>query len=103
MSSLRQLDISDTAVTDKGVQKLARLYYLKALYASPRLTDAGMKHVGRLTRLEDLDLTGSRITNNGLAPLRKLRHLKELALSGTMVGDAGIKHIARYRTCAYWN
>ena len=48
-----------------------------------RITDAGLKHVGGLTRLYRLNLGLTDITGAGLAHLAELANLKELDLPHT--------------------
>jgi hypothetical protein len=58
-------------------------------------SDAEAVHVGRLSRLVDLDLQGPSVTDAGLAHLKGLTSLQVLNLSNTQVTDAGLTHLKR--------
>jgi hypothetical protein len=61
----------------------------------PRGSDLEMIHVGKLSRLEDLDLDDSSVTDAGLIHLKGLNHLKWVFLRGTKVTDAGLEHLRK--------
>jgi hypothetical protein len=46
------------------------------------ITDAGVRHLGGLTALEELDLQGSQISDQGVSALKNLKQLHDLYLSG---------------------
>jgi hypothetical protein len=52
-----------------------------------------MKYVGRLRKLEKLDLTATRVGDVGLLELKSLTELRELVITGTPVGDLGLEHV----------
>jgi hypothetical protein len=59
-----------------------------------RLTDAGLKHLEGLSRLEYLNLEWHRgITDAGLEHLRGLTSLRELNLAATGVTEAGVRKL----------
>lgn len=55
------------------------------------VTDAGMKDIGTLRTLVNLDLTGTKVTDAGLRKLAVLDDLAYLDLTGTKVMHAGVK------------
>ena len=55
--------------------------------------DAGLEHLGGLTCLKDLNLSGTQVTDAGLERLEELPYLTALDLSGTQVTDAGLEHL----------
>ena len=63
------------------------------LTASPNVTDATVRHVGRLTRLKKLRLDQSSVNDASLAELTGLTSLSSLDLEGTRVSDAGLAHL----------
>jgi hypothetical protein len=80
--------------TDATLKKVGRLTRVQALYAnSPSLSDAGLAHLTGLTNLFTLDLAGTRVTDAGLAHLTGLSQLKQLYLRGTHVTDGGAKEL----------
>src|SRR5947209_20048265 len=56
-------------------------------------TDADLRDLCELRRLDALDLAGTDITDDGLRRLSDLRWLRCLRLSGTGVTDAGLRHL----------
>lgn len=57
-----------------------------------KVTDAALKEVGRLKRLEILKLSSIAVSDAGLKALAPLAGLKELDLCNTKVTDAGLKN-----------
>jgi internalin A len=71
LTSLRDLDLSATGVTDKGVAYLANLTELKRLYLPDKTTDAGLRPLARLKKLEELIWQLSSATTDGLKYLHE--------------------------------
>ncbi len=81
---LRLLSIVDTAVTDRGLEKLnPRLEWL--LMERTNTSDAGMKHVRRLRRLKWLSVDSPRITDAGILDLATLPALVYIRTGGFSV------------------
>ena len=57
-------------------------------------SDAELVHVGNLSRLEQLILSGSAVTDAGLVDLKNLTRLQTLHLQGTKVTDVGLAHLS---------
>jgi hypothetical protein len=55
--------------------------------------DATLAHVGRLGRLENLNLAGTAVTDAGMAHLKGLTSLRDLNLWNIQVGGAGLAHL----------
>ena len=80
-------------VTDAGLAHLDGLASLKELDLSrSAITDAGLVHLKGMNSLERLDLSRTRITDAGLVHLRGLTSLQTLGLRSTDVGKAGVVH-----------
>jgi internalin A len=58
--------------------------------AGTRVTDVGLKRVGKLRGLTWLDLSDTRVTDDGLKELADLTKLAHLYLQNTRVTDAGV-------------
>lgn len=82
-------------VTDAHLEALAPLaeHVTWLNLAGSAVTDEGLRHVGRLTRLTELHLENTGVTDAGLAHLSGLKHLEYLNLYGTNVSDAGVEHL----------
>jgi hypothetical protein len=91
-------------LSDKGVAHFRNLKNLTLLdlrnedftekeRPDPRITDAGLAHLGGLTKLTYLNLQGHKVTDAGLGKLAGLQNLEFLALSFSGVTDAGLVHL----------
>jgi hypothetical protein len=87
---LRDLNISETGVTDAGMVYLQNLPLLALELAEVELTDKGLERVSQVSSLLRLDLEGTKVTDGGIAKLRRLAHLVTLRLDATRVTDAGL-------------
>jgi hypothetical protein len=65
------------------------------LHPRAAATDATLAEVGRLTRLQRLDLCSSPVTDAGLVHLKGLTKLRYLDLAGTQVTDAGVRELSQ--------
>ncbi|MBS1826423.1 MAG: hypothetical protein JST93_13985 [Acidobacteria bacterium] len=116
-SSLRQLEIHMTSltddgllhlaslplevlwlggpITDRGIKALSTMTTLKHLdVCCPRVTDEGVRALSRLKGLEVLWLSNCRITDESIAPLSQLRSLREIALGKTAVTQSGRQRLS---------
>lgn len=59
-------------------------------------TDADLVELGRLTRIEFLDLNGAKVTDAGLAAIEKLTHLRWIYLNDASISDEGLKHLVGF-------
>jgi len=94
-SELRRLSFFNTPhIGDPALARLDRFPRLTmlGLYRT-RITDEGLKYVGKLHGLESLDVSHSRITDSGVAHLKGLRGLKTLRLNHTLITDSGLEHL----------
>jgi Leucine-rich repeat (LRR) protein len=85
--------LSATGATDRELEVLAACTELRELtLANARVTDASLKHLAGLKKLATLDLTRcNELTGAGL---RQLAGLTSLNLTDTLLGDAGLEHLA---------
>ena len=82
--------------TDKALAHLPDFPRLKRLLVTEtQVSDEGLEFVGRLPELEELFIwDGATITDKGVAHLRTLRKLKFLLLSSTAITDEAISHLS---------
>ena len=102
LTKLRHLDLGGCPVTDRALAAIAELPVLESLGLSwTRVTDAGVAPLARCRRLERLDLSGTR-TGDGavraMAGLPRLRHFR----SGAQVTDAGLAFLSDFPVFARW-
>jgi hypothetical protein len=54
------------------------------------VTDQGLVHLGGVTRLWDLNRSGTRVTDQGLGQLQRLTRLRRLRVVDTKVAELGV-------------
>lgn len=76
---------------DAALVKLASIAPLivEAELARTKITDAGLKSLGKFSNLRALDLTRTAVTSDGIGALAGLKNLEALNLTDTAVDDAG--------------
>ena len=93
LTTLEELGLLRTSVTDAGLAHLSGLRNLKLLNLGVTgVTDAGLVHLRGLTNLKQLYLNKTGVTNAGLAHLHGM-NLKELYLGRTRVTAKGVKRL----------
>ena len=102
LASLEMLHLGGIGVTDVGVRHLGRLTRLKELhlFGCDRITDEGLKAIGRMQSLEDLSVSHARISIAGLKALNGLTNLKNLDVKevipdGSVLDLSGLKSLER--------
>jgi hypothetical protein len=81
-------------VTDAGLKNLNRLTRLQSLsLARTNVTDAGLMHIKGLTKLQYLGLWNTKVSGVGLANLKGLSQLRVLELEGNKVSDSAVKNL----------
>jgi hypothetical protein len=94
-SSLVGMDAAGQ-MTDAMLEDLRSIEHIRVLRlgGSRGVTDAGMRQLGKLSRLRHLDLSGANITDRGLEVLSLLPELETVSLAWTRVTDTGAAHLA---------
>ncbi len=90
-----EVHLGFSQATDADLKELAGLKRLQVL-ALPHtaVTDAGLKELAALPALRKLYLNDTGVTDAGMKELARLRSLQTLYLGGTAVSDAGLKQLA---------
>ena len=98
LKKLERLSLRDTKVSGVFLSQLnnpAGMIQLCLMGIGHDIDDAAMVHIGGMTNLEVLHLQNcQRVTDAGLAHLRKLARLNQLILNYVGITDAGLKHLA---------
>lgn len=97
--NLKNLDLADTDLTDRGMvhlPKFTNLTRLSLFYSN--ITNAGLSHLAYIPTLEILNLDSREISDDGLAHLRSLSNLKSLDIFSGRITDAGCCHISRIKS-----
>ena len=92
LETLRTLYLEGTQAGDKAMTSIAGLKYLDALYAgSPELTDAGMDKMADIVSLTRIRITGAEgISDEGLRSLGRVNRLKQLELHSPIITGSGV-------------
>ena len=91
MTKLQILLLSETKVTDAGLDHLHGLNQLRRLaLGNTKITNLGLAKLNALSELYNLDLEGTQVTNAGLVHLKGLTQLQKLALTKTKITDSGL-------------
>ena len=84
-------------LTDGGLAIIAEIPTLKGLYLfvkqSSSITNTSLRHLSKLTSLEELHISGDRIGDAGLVYLRGLPSLQYVLLCGSKFTDDGLVHL----------
>ena len=89
VAQLEALDLAGANVRGTGLRYLKSLESLRALVLGPGIEDAGLRLVGDLSQLEELDLRSCRqITDAGLAHLDGLKSLQRIACPPQITDEA---------------
>ena len=86
-------------LTDAGLRHLTGLRRLQELRLSrTKITDEGLDSLSSMRQLKSLHLEETALTDDGLAKLAHLQQLEELWLLDTAVTDAGVEHLAKLKS-----
>jgi len=93
---MSKMKLRDCAITTKGiVEHIGKFPNLTALDLSETtIKDAALAEIGKLEKLEDLNLWHTRVTDEGLRSLTSSK-LKRLNLDDTNIGDGAIEHLSK--------
>ena len=85
--------------TDKEIEQILHLAanVVEVDLSRTKVTNDGLKHIGKLGRLTHLNLNRTEIGDKGIEALADLQSLEWLNLYGTKVTDACMPIIAKYR------
>jgi len=92
---LKKLRISQTQITDAGLEQLTALTHLIDLDLSENsvISDAGMSHLSKMTTLTKLNLWRVALSDSGIQQLAGLVKMQWLNLDNTSLSDDGLIHL----------
>ena len=91
---IRKLNLEGTGVTDEGLANIAGMTELTSLYLPEALTDEGLKHLEKLTKISYLSFGKQEgVKGSGLKYLKGLTRVTRLGLAQTGVDDAGLESL----------
>jgi hypothetical protein len=91
---IEEMRLHQTRMPGNALAPFTKLKYLDVSH-NRFFDDRGLRHVGRMTGLTKLYLTGTSITDEGIASLAGLTNLTDLSLHGTGISDAGLVQLAK--------
>ena len=96
MSGLRRLDLSETKITDAGMERLRALANVEELscYYAEYLTEDGIAPIAGWPKLKRLNLRGTKVTSRVFDHLAKMAALEWLDLGFTQIEDDGMEALA---------
>ena len=93
---LQSLDLNATEIGDDGFEVLAGMSGLKQLRINyGRFTDKGVQRIAALKNLESLELARSRVSDESMQAIASLPNLRRLNLDYTNVSDKGVAVLAK--------
>ena len=106
MSSLEVIDFADVGDPDGVLEQISKLESLKSVWIGGRretglISDAGLKHLAKLSKLERLTTYGSAFTDTGAAELTKLGGLKWLSVQTDNITDDGLAQLSTLKELRY--
>ncbi|MGI6524156.1 MAG: helicase HerA domain-containing protein [Bdellovibrionota bacterium] len=98
--NVRELLLSNTHITDKGLISIANLRNLTHLFLDGTdITDDGLKAIMMLPRLQILNLSRTAVSGVGLATLRG-SEIRKLILRETRLTDSGLDCLTEFKQLA---
>jgi hypothetical protein len=87
---------AENPITDRCLGHIGKLPRLEVLDLGwSRVSDAGLKSLQRLARLRELNLAETSVTDTGVERLEGLAQLRELNLAGTRITDRGLRSLGK--------
>lgn len=95
-TTLRKVDLANCDVHGEGLRHLGALKGLLELNLTlTPVSDDGLQHLGGLTELRSLGLASTQCTGTGFAHLKGLKNLASVNFHFTPLNDAGLKAISQ--------
>ncbi|MCE9604324.1 MAG: hypothetical protein K8U03_05400 [Planctomycetia bacterium] len=96
LPTLRKLDLANCEVHGDGLRHVGTLTALRELNLTlTPIADESLKHLGGLTELRTLGLASTKCTGTGFAHFKGLTKLENVNLHFTPVNDAGLQAISQ--------
>lgn len=94
--TLVKLDLANCDIRGEGLRHLGKLIWLSDLNLTlTPVDDSALKHLAGLTNLRTLGLASTKVTGTGFEHLKGLTNLENVNLHFTPVNDAGLKAISQ--------
>jgi hypothetical protein len=92
------LDLSNSDIKDDDLAVLANMTQLEYIYleGNPKLTDAGIAHLAKCTKLRHLELNQTSVTGTGFAALAGCQEVRTIDLTQCPDTDETVVQIPRF-------
>ncbi len=92
------INLWGTALNDEGLEQVGRFTRLAHLNIGSNrgFSNAGLRHLTKLTHLEGLELGLTNLTDEGLECITPLSNLSSISLHNTKITDAGLVHLKMF-------
>jgi hypothetical protein len=96
LPNLRTLLLAGTQASDASMRHLAKLKRLEQLYMwdVSKVSDIGVQHLKHLTNLEGIHISESRISVGALRVFGQLKEIESLSVQGNHFTDTGLSYLA---------
>ena len=96
LPALKQLDLSLTRISDRGLRALRSAPGITELnlYFAEQITDDGLSAIKAWKHLEHLNVRGTKITDTTLEFLSALNSLQSLDIGYAQITDSGLAHLS---------
>lgn len=95
-TTLKKLDLSNCSITNEGLKRVGQLTSLEELNLSLTVvSDEGLQHLAECTKLRVLGLASTQCTGSGFAHLGKITGLQNVNFHFTPLDDAGLRAISQ--------
>jgi len=95
MTEIGELALPVVPLSDADLAHLAGMTKLSGLFLEgERITNARLVHLGRMTRMEQLSLRNTEVTS--LDGIRFMTRLRDLDLTGSPIDDLALEPVARF-------
>jgi hypothetical protein len=94
LKQILSLDLTDCSISDSDLKGLVPLSLGQIQLAGTAITDAGMEHLAKMKTLALVNVEGTKVGDDGLAKLVTLPQLGDLWINDTQVTDAGLRQLS---------
>jgi uncharacterized membrane protein len=92
------LNLSNSSITDKQMERVAKLNNLRVLYLNyTKITDSGLSQLSALSELRMLNLVATQVTDSSVPAFLKFEKLSNLFLYQTSITQEGIEQFTGQR------
>ena len=97
---LKRLYLKEGQAMDKSMRFVAELPELEDFYVwdAHKLSDAGTKHLVKLTKLKHIHISNSPVSDGTLKVFGGLRKLEKLSIQGNHFTDAGVPYLSKLKS-----